>query len=79
MLGPMSNYKACCAGEIQGQISQCWIIGAYDLPLTRDRYWEAKLAPGHVPSEAYVELEKVQYKGILTSFQKNREFYSDQI
>jgi hypothetical protein len=53
--GPMSSWQACCDGAMQGQISQWWCHIATRLDTDRHRYWEAKLAPGHMPSEAKIE------------------------
>lgn len=53
--GPTSNWQACCDGAMQGQTSQWWCYIAMRLDIDRDRYWEAKLAPGHMPSEAKIE------------------------
>ena len=49
-------------------------------PLPRSdkgRYWEAKLAPGHVPSEGYAALKAVFHYDMLKVLQKNRELHKD--
>ena len=51
--GRTSSCRACFGGEIQGQTSWLRFAKAWGFANV-DRYWESKLAPGHVPSESYV-------------------------
>ena len=53
MLGPMSSCKIYSSGVMLERTSQ-WKWQAAVPIANRARYWESKLAPGHVPSEAYV-------------------------
>lgn len=58
---------------MRGQISQCprtWGIGSTD----GSRYWEAKLAPGHVPSEAFVHYLPLSGIRPLTASSKIENF-----
>jgi hypothetical protein len=41
-------------GATTGRISQSQFTRIARSASNADRYWEAKLAPGHVPSDAYV-------------------------
>jgi hypothetical protein len=52
MLGQMSSCRACCDGEMQERTSEIPRQEGASEMLIPDRYWEAKLAVGHVPSEA---------------------------
>lgn len=59
-----------------------WVvtISNYIAHLTISRYWEAKLAAGHVPSEAYITPMCLSLREILIDMvQKNREFHPDKV
>lgn len=56
-----------------------WFSG-YSTRLTTARYWEAKLAAGHVPSETYACLDRLlSTEMLMPEVQKDRKFHSYQI
>jgi hypothetical protein len=55
ILGPMNSFRVCSSGAtLEPTCTDCLSVTACICLLTSNSYWEAKLAPGHVPAEAYV-------------------------